>query len=56
MAIPPLPPHGTPWPQATPTEAGFDADRLAAAITFVQAHESPWRRDLRAQLEAASSR
>ena len=30
---------------ATPAEAGFDPDRLAAAITFVQAHESPWRRD-----------
>ncbi len=54
MTDAPLPPHGAPWPRATPAEAGFDRDRLAAAIGFVQAHESPWRRDLRAQLEAGN--
>ena len=33
---------------------GFDPTKLAAAIVFAEAHESPWRRDLRAQLEAGN--
>jgi CubicO group peptidase (beta-lactamase class C family) len=33
---------------------GFDPTKLAAAIAFAEAHESPWRRDLRAQLEAGN--
>jgi CubicO group peptidase (beta-lactamase class C family) len=49
-----LPPHGTAWPQATPADAGFDPGRLADAIAFADAHESPWRRDLRAQWEAGT--
>ena len=34
------------WEPADPTDVGFDADRLAAAIGFAEAHESPWPRDL----------
>ena len=49
-----LPPHGTAWPRLTPEAAGFDPGRLAGAIAFAEAHESPWRRDLRAQLEAGN--
>ncbi len=49
-----LPPHGAPWPNPTPISAGFDPARLAAAIAFAQAHETPWKRDLRAQLEAGN--
>jgi CubicO group peptidase (beta-lactamase class C family) len=48
------PPDGTPWPRIAPEAAGFDATRLAAAIAFAQHHESPWQRDLRAQLEAGN--
>ena len=32
--------------------AGFDPARLAAAVAFAQSHETPWRHDLQAQLEA----
>ena len=35
-------------------QAGFDPDKLAAAVAFAEAHESPWRRDVRAQLEAGN--
>ena len=34
-----------PWPTATPADAGFDAPRLDAAITYHRAHETRWRRD-----------
>lgn len=54
MEHPPPPPDGVPWPRATPEEAGFDAVRLAAAVVFAEAHETPWQRDLRAQLEAGN--
>ena len=37
-----------------PAAAGFDADKLQAAVAYAEAHESPWRRDLRAQLEAGN--
>jgi CubicO group peptidase (beta-lactamase class C family) len=50
----PLSRHRAPWLRATPEAVGFDAARLAAAIAFAEAHESPWRRDLRAQLEAGN--
>ncbi len=37
-----------------PEAAGFDAGKLEAAVDFAKAHESPWQRDLRAQIEAGS--
>ncbi len=33
---------------------GSNSAKLAAAVAFAQRHESPWRRDLRAQLEAGN--
>lgn len=54
MTNAPLPPHGTPWPRATAGEAGLDAAGLAQAVTFAEAHESLWRRDLRTQIEAGN--
>ncbi|MGX5736923.1 serine hydrolase domain-containing protein [Bosea thiooxidans] len=38
--------HGADWQTLTPAEAGFDAGRLAAAVAFAEAHESPWPRSL----------
>ena len=35
-----------------PTEAGLDPVALAEAVRFAVAHETPWPRDLRANLEA----
>lgn len=35
-------------------QAGLDPAKLAAAVAFAEQHESPWRRDLRAQLEAGN--
>lgn len=51
---PVLPSAGAAWPLADPVGAGFEAQGLAAAVAFAKAHESPWRRDLRAQLEAGN--
>ncbi len=34
------------WETLSPQEAGFDQARLADAIAFAEAHESPWPRDL----------
>jgi len=52
-AIATLPPRdGGEWPRTTTAAAGFDAARLATAVEFARAHETPWRRDLQAQLEA----
>jgi CubicO group peptidase (beta-lactamase class C family) len=49
------PAHGTAeWASIAPVEAGFDAAGLAAAVTFAAAHETPWRRDIQAQLEAGN--
>jgi CubicO group peptidase (beta-lactamase class C family) len=45
-------PDGTPWPTATPAEAGFDAAALARAIADAAARETPWPRDLQAHIEA----
>lgn len=50
----PLPPHPAPWPEATLEAAGFDPGALAAAVGFAAGHESLWRRDIRAQLEAGN--
>ncbi len=41
-----FPTTGQTWESADATEFGFDADGLAAAIAFAEAHESPWPRDL----------
>jgi CubicO group peptidase (beta-lactamase class C family) len=34
------------WPAGSPTEAGFDPDRLAEAVSFAAAHETRWSRDM----------
>src|SRR5262245_46408104 len=34
------------WAARPPAELGLDPDRLAQAIAFHAAHETPWRRDL----------
>ncbi|WP_135467195.1 serine hydrolase domain-containing protein [Crenalkalicoccus roseus] len=48
----PIPPaHPAPWPERPAAEAGLDPDRLAEAVAFAESHETPWPRDLRAQLE-----
>jgi CubicO group peptidase (beta-lactamase class C family) len=39
-------------PHADPRDAGFDPARLAAAADFARTHETPWQRDLRAQIGA----
>ena len=54
MAVSTLPPDGLPWPRANPAAVGFNAAKLAAAVAFAEAHESPWQRDLRAQLESGN--
>ncbi|HWK47941.1 MAG TPA: serine hydrolase [Stellaceae bacterium] len=54
MTEAPLFPPTAAWPPLNPAEAGFDAERLAATVAFAEAHESPWRRDIRAQLEAGN--
>jgi len=38
------------WQRAEPSAAGFDPGALAEAVRFAQAHETPWQRDLLAQL------
>ena len=45
-------PDGTPWPTATPAEAGFEAAALARAVADAAARETPWPRDLQAHIEA----
>lgn len=47
-----LPPHPTPWAEASAGTPGFDPAALAGAVGFALAHESPWPRDIRAHLEA----
>lgn len=39
------PPHPK-WQTADPADAGLDPDRLAEAVAFAEAHETPWPRDL----------
>lgn len=43
-------PHPAPWPNATPQEAGFDAAKLAAAVEYAAAHETPWPNDIAAHI------
>jgi CubicO group peptidase (beta-lactamase class C family) len=38
--------HGSTWSTIAPAEAGFDEARLAEAIAFAQAHDSPWPKSL----------
>ena len=38
--------HGSRWSTVAPGEAGFDPARLAEAVAFAQAHESPWPKSL----------
>ncbi|WP_054143074.1 serine hydrolase [Bosea sp. AAP35] len=38
--------HGSTWSTIAPAEAGFDEARLAAAVAFAEAHESPWPKSL----------
>ncbi|HLI11241.1 MAG TPA: serine hydrolase [Alphaproteobacteria bacterium] len=45
--------NGTPWPRLDPAEAGFDAARLADAVAFAEAQETPWSRDLAAVIAKA---
>ena len=40
------PPAGQDWVGLSPSEAGFDAAALDAAIAFAKANESPWPRSL----------
>src|SRR5579875_2294709 len=40
------PPHPTPWPTRPPAAAGLDPDRVAAAASHAERHETPWTRDL----------
>ena len=54
MTAAPLPPDPTPWPTATAHDAGFDTGRLALAAEFAEARETPWKRDIQAQLEAGN--
>ena len=48
------PADGDTWLRAEPSAAGFDADALADAVGYAQAHETPWQRDLLAQLKAGN--
>jgi CubicO group peptidase (beta-lactamase class C family) len=48
------PADGGPWLRAEPSSAGFHPDALADAVSFAEAHETPWRRDILAQLEAGN--
>ncbi|WP_324133899.1 hypothetical protein [Bosea sp. (in: a-proteobacteria)] len=38
--------HGATWSTIAPAEAGFDEARLAEAVAFAEAHESPWPKSL----------
>jgi CubicO group peptidase (beta-lactamase class C family) len=40
------PADGVPWPRLDAADAGFDTVRLAEAVRFAEAHETPWSRDL----------
>jgi len=42
---------GTQWEQRAPDKVDIDADKLAEAVKFAQAHEIGWLRDVRAQIE-----
>ncbi|MDB4947522.1 MAG: serine hydrolase [Gemmatimonadetes bacterium] len=40
------PPAGTGWARRRAAETGVDSAKLAAAVAFAQAHESPWPHDI----------
>jgi CubicO group peptidase (beta-lactamase class C family) len=52
--MPPPPAHPAPWPRIAAAEAGFDPAALGAAVAFAEAHETLWRRDILAQLQAGN--
>jgi CubicO group peptidase (beta-lactamase class C family) len=56
MSLPYVPPpHAdADWATTTPEQAGFDPASLAEAVAFAETHETPWRRDIHAQLEAGN--
>ena len=41
---------GDGWESGVPAELGFDAERLAGAVAFAAASETPWSRDLAEQI------
>jgi CubicO group peptidase (beta-lactamase class C family) len=41
-----FPPPGDGWERIGPARAGFDEGRLAQAVAFAEAHESPWPRSM----------
>ena len=45
-------PTRTEWAATSPADAGFDSAKLAEAIQFHQANESPWPRDLALHLNS----
>lgn len=45
-----VPPPGESWEVRDPARAGFDAERLAAAVAFARSREISWPSDLGAQL------
>lgn len=45
-------PTRTEWAATSPVDAGFDSAKLAEAIQFHQANESPWPRDLALHLNS----
>lgn len=49
MTVPP--PDGPAWIPESPAAHGFDPGRLAEAVRFAAAHETPWPVDLRAKIE-----
>ena len=44
------------WQSRAPEEEGMRAEALQAAIAFAQAHETPWRIDVRAELKSGLAR
>lgn len=51
--IPPA--HGAgDWEIATPEQAGFDPAALATAVNLAASNETPWNRNIQAQLEAGN--
>jgi CubicO group peptidase (beta-lactamase class C family) len=48
------PAAGTPWPTISAEDAGLDPAGVGAATQFALMHETKWRRDIQAQLEAGN--
>ena len=47
-----FPPAGTDWPAVAADATPFDGARLAAAVAFAEAHDSPMDRDIGVALAA----